>query len=271
MKKNMIVRSPRISAAAHPSVVSALQDPVVEKMVREHDSGSINIVFPDIAVENVRQFVRVGEELHVPLTVAVAHKPNKSQTIVREIAAQTQAHIDVASLGELHSAQRAGFSAGRICAGGPKNTAFLIACVTQGITISIDSVSELLRIIDICTKSDLSQKISVFVRVNVESILNEETESRFGILFEEVDRVISILSSNQSRLQFLGFACHINADAKKKRSAVFARLLDLTYQAMRMGLSPTHVNMGGGFRVNYVGSSIANLGQCYFCSLDNCL
>ncbi len=239
-----------LTPSIHPFTKQVLDQPTLFGKHILDDIGTINLVFPQVVKENYQKFQQVFGSYGVSHAIHYAHKPNKSFAIVRELA-NAGASIDVASLNELKQAIHAGFKSSHICAGGPKNMAYIEACIEAGITISIDSIGEFERIATILREKN-KEHHPILIRLNVESLLGMEKESRFGICKEEVVSALSILQENRSFFRFLGFSFHINAEAKKLRTKVFETVLDYSTLFMKEGFSPTHINIGGGFRINYI-------------------
>lgn len=245
----MLQLSPRI----HSHIGEYLSDSTRVRSVYEKAGGAVNIVFPEIIVENYQKFRQVCEERGVRHQIQYAHKPNKSSALVSALAHIPSARIDVASSGELESAIRAGFEGIRISGGGPKNRHYISSLIKVDASIVVDSMSELNAVIQ---EVKLQQKwqYPVLMRLNVDSILSTGTESRFGILTHEIETVLEIMVREKEYVQFRGFAFHINADAKKLRKPMLEQTLAYTLNALNRGLHPTEINIGGGFGVNYCSS-----------------
>lgn len=217
-----------------------------------NDLQTYNIVFPHTARTSLDEFNLVFKEKKIRGYVQYAHKPNKSKSIVAEFAKDDTAHIDVASFGELQSALSCGFSSDRICATGPKNDRFLHACIDEKIEINIDSLLELSTVISYQRKKSSNSLLSVSLRVNIESLLQYNKEGRFGILKKDIDTACQLLLQNKDVIDFVGFSFHANFDSKKLRPLLFEKILSLHIEAHKKGLSPRNINVGGGFRINYV-------------------
>ena len=215
--------------------------------------GSLNLVFPQVIADNFQKFKQVFEKFGVSNAIHFAHKPNKSFALVKQLS-DAGSCIDVASFNELQNALNAGFDAKKICAGGPKNQAYIDLCVDNKISMSVDSLSELLRIAESVSKVE-NYKQTVLVRLNVESVLQMDKESRFGICVQEIDKLLEILKSHCELFDFQGFSFHINANAQKLRAKMFEKVLDFTLMFMKEGFNPTQINVGGGFKINYVENS----------------
>lgn len=211
-----------------------------------------NIVFPQIVVENLRLFDNALSELGVKSEIYYAHKPNKSISIARELALLKSAKIDIASYGELKSALNAGFNGSRIEATGPKDSFFLAQLLLHKATINIDSLSELQKIINLKKKIGFEDQTQIFVRLAKPSGLNTEKDSRFGIPDNEIDSLFSELDKYRAEIRFKGFSYHQNSYTPSSRILALERTILLTLEALKKGLTPDSINIGGGFKINYI-------------------
>ncbi len=247
MKDNhQLLITPRI----HSHVAEYLADHTQVRAVYERTQGTVNIVFPGIIRENYQKFKKVFDERDMRHQIQFAHKPNKSSALVSALAHIPDARIDVASSGELESVIRAGFEGIRISGGGPKNATYISSLIKSYASIVVDSIGELHTVMQEVVLQG-KQRHPILIRLNVDSVLSTGTESRFGILAEEVEEVLEIMVREKENIQFVGFAFHINADAKKMRKSMFEKTLEYTLRAGEQGLRPTEINIGGGFGVNY--------------------
>lgn len=247
-----MMSEPSIPPYIHPFTEKVLNNYSLLGSLYCEDDSAYNIVFPDMAKSNLTKLESVFKQKNIKGYVQYAHKPNKSLAIVKAVQSVDSSHIDIASSGELKSALQAGFTPNRICATGPKNTIFIKELIKLGVRISIDSISELHSIILI--KKSLGDKnpTSVFARINAESLLPYKKDGRFGILKQETNQLFDILIQEKQLINFVGFAFHLNFDSAKLRPVVFEQIAHMFIDAKKRGLQPLAINIGGGFRINYV-------------------
>jgi diaminopimelate decarboxylase len=201
----------------------------------------VHLVFPQVYAENLKQ-LRAVLDPHVPrYRICYAHKVNQSRAFVRT-AEHAGIAIDVASPRELSSAIGAGFGPMRIEVTGPKGEAFLRDLIDCGVTINVDNLWELRRIAELA--SDRS-KVPVLLRV---SGFDDTAVSRFGVPLAHIDRAFDLLSAHRSRITLLGFAFHIDSGEPAERIRAIDACLALVEQAYDHGLTPSVLNIGGGFR-----------------------
>jgi diaminopimelate decarboxylase len=185
-------------------------------------------------------------------SVHYAHKPNKSKAFVKQAYANHIA-IDVASKAELLDALEAGFTGEMIEATGPKNKEFLLLALQQRCSIAVDSIDELELLLQYVHILPLSTPVPVLIRwhglhSHKQQVLSKE--SRFGIPVHRFDEVMALC--HDSRIDLRGFAFHIDTTSDSEKVAAIEHTLLLLLQAQEEGFTPTIINIGGGFKVNYL-------------------
>ena len=213
----------------------------------EEKGSPLNLVFPEALRENARKFEQVMEENKVSGQIYWAHKANRSKAFVIE-AANSGIGIVVASMDELEDAIDAGFGSEKIEATGPKKIDFLDKLIEKGITVNVDNLEELSYLGESDSQVEVLIRVSGFMPKDREAI---SKDSRFGIAIGKKDEVIQILKENDS-IVFKGFAFHLStSDMRKKRIAI-SNVLDLHQEFSSEGLIGEVLNIGGGFRTNYI-------------------
>jgi diaminopimelate decarboxylase len=232
---------PALPAKIHPLVRAFLntRDAVDETLIRF--GSPIHLVFPEVYAENLSLFRAVLDRKLLRYRICYAHKVNQSHAFVRT-AEHEGIGIDVASPQELGSAIGAGFGPMRIEVTGPKGEAFLRELIDGGVTINVDNLWELRRIAELAGDR---AKVPVLLRV---SGFDDTAVSRFGVPLAHIDRAFDLLSANRSRITFLGFAFHIDSGDTAERIRAIDACLALVEQAYDHGLTPSVLNIGGGFR-----------------------
>ena len=204
------------------------------------------------AISSVAAFESLFHELNIDGRVYVAHKATSDEYTIRNL--QSYARIDVASIWELHSAQRAGFTADRIIATGPKADYFLKALLETDVTIAIDSAEELQRIqMLLPSESSSKHECSILLRLS-RSILNMPSVtrgSRFGLDRAAVDKVTSLLASND-RLNLRGVSFHLDTQSIQERQYASQVAIDELLRLQSKGFChATVLDIGGGFGTDY--------------------
>lgn len=247
---------PRVRAAIHPQLQRFLADRELALSLLDGLGSPLNVVFPDRVAENIAGFHRVYAERGLTGTVYMTHKPNKSQALIRR-AALEKIGLDVSSEGELASGLRAGFAGSRIEATGPKSLAYLALCVQQGVLINVDNRQELTQLLAMHAALGRAEKLRVLVRLDgfkSDRVRFTRQDSSFGIPAEEASELLAFLKTHSSVFDFHGFAFHFNAGDMLRRGPAMETCLELTFEAMRLGLRPRGLDIGGGYRITYAAS-----------------
>lgn len=242
----------KLTPVVHEEVATFLGDKErLFELVEQHGSP-LNLLFPDLMQPNISGFQNVLEKYLDRSRVYYAHKPNKSSELLRAVK-KSGAGVAVASLKELKNALKVGLPSDNIEATGPKNDVFIKNGVRAGIIFNIDSLTELGVVV--AESEHQKKKTSVYLRLNGFSANHTDIrwgESRFGILVKEIDSALQQLVENKDSVQLVGFSFHLNAGNKKDRLIAIENAIECLLKARRLGLKPQYINIGGGFRINYL-------------------
>jgi diaminopimelate decarboxylase len=242
----------RLTPLLAPSVAHFLQTYADIVTLPLSFGSPLNLLFPLCMTEAINAFVQTLETHHLQGKVHFAHKPNKSKAFVQQAYADHIA-IDVASKAELLDALKAGFTGEMIEATGPKNKEFLLLALQQHCTITVDSIDELELLLHYVSLLHLTAPAAILIRWNglhshKQQVLSKE--SRFGIPIHHFNEVMALC--HDSRVDLRGFAFHIDTTSESEKVAAIEHTLLLLLQAQEEGFSPTIINIGGGFKVNYL-------------------
>lgn len=216
----------------------------------------LNMLFPQLLNNNVAEFVHVLRKHNLFGRVYFAHKANRSDAIARHLAT-TEAYIDVSSLNELRHALSSGFEASRIQATGPKNSQFLTLCLQHNIVISVDSTHELQELIKLRSALRSTHKTRILLRVS--GFKNRQSKhqgksSRFGIKLDMMHDTLASLSGRRDEIDLLGFSFHLDTISSLEKALALESCLQLIEEAIDFDFTPSVVNIGGGFKINYIES-----------------
>ena len=218
----------------------------VKELIEEKGSP-LNLIFPEALRRNAKSFQEVMEKNSVSGRVFWAHKANRSKALVKE-AYNCGIGVDVASLDELENAVQTGFDENKIEATGPKKRDFLDEVIERGITVNVDNLEELGYLGESGSKIEVLIRISGFNPKDRESI---SKDSRFGISADRKDEITEILTKYDN-LDFKGFAFHLSTSDMRKRRIAISNIFDLHQSFSSKGLVGEILNIGGGFRTNYI-------------------
>lgn len=203
-----------------------------------------------------RTVERLRTRLPAAISIHYAMKANPMPALVRHMAALVDG-LDVASAGELRVALDAGTSAEHISFAGPgKSMAELEAAVSAGITVNLESFTELERIAGIGAQLGIRPRVAV--RVNPDFELKSSGMKMGGgpkVFGVDAERVPDMLRRiGELNLHFRGF--HIFSGSQNLRPEAIVEAQGLAIElAFRLAeTAPGAVetlNIGGGFGIPY--------------------
>jgi diaminopimelate decarboxylase len=190
---------------------------------------------------------------HLPAGIEILYslKANASLGLCA-VLADCGLGADVASAGELVTAQAAGFPSGRICVTGPDRSPALLARLRSlpEILISVDSASEL----ELLAGRDRPHRALLRLRPDFCSYATcaAGPDSRFGLTFEDLPACRPYLAKPGVRV--VGF--HVFAGSQiLSVEGILHHLRGGLDEALRaadvLGLTPEVIDLGGGFGVPY--------------------
>ena len=240
----------------HPSVHKTVTDKEKVRELQNAFGSPLNLIYPQIVTENLKQFYQVFASHKIKGEVFYAQKANKSVAILKELSV-TNCKIDVASEKELQQALSAGFVGARIEATGPKNRAFMGLALQHNVIINLNSPSELETMLELRDELNTSSSTQIFIRLK--EFRSKQTnviqkDAKFGFNISEAKDALKIIHTNKSNLDFIGFSFHLTTTSEKERIIAIEQSFNLTLEAIKLGLNPRGINIGGGFSINYLES-----------------
>ena len=190
------------------------------------------------------------------ISIHYAIKANPMPAVVDYIAGLVDG-LDVASIGELHTAIASGMDPAEISFAGPgKSQAELAGAIAAGVTLNLESSVELQRVAVL--SDELGIRAKVAIRVNPDFELKSSGmkmaggAKQFGIDAEQVPEVLMRLDDMD--LHFRGFQIFSGSQNLRAESLIEAQsaTFDLAFRLAEDAPSPIEVlNIGGGFGVPY--------------------
>jgi diaminopimelate decarboxylase len=213
----------------------------------------LNLIYPKAVVSNISKFQKVFESQKIKGEIFYAYKANKSVAILKQLAV-SDVKIDVASEKELQKALSVGFVGKRIEATGPKNTSFIRLALLQGVVLNVNSSQELETITNLRQELKITTATAVFIRLkefksNKVDIVQKD--AKFGLSIEEARYAIEKLKDSKE-FEFYGFSFHLPTISEQERVVAIEQSLILTLEAIKAGLTPRGINIGGGFSANFL-------------------
>lgn len=222
-----------------------------KNLIRELENGfgsPLNIIIPENFGKNIEEFREIYEEHNLEGRVLYACKSNKSESILEE-GREKGIMLDVSSKNELRKALRHGFKGKNIEATGPKNREFLELALAHDCLVNVDNLEELEYIAERDKETEVLLRFSGFEPKDRKVI---QKQSRFGIDVDRSEEAMEIVKD--SDIVFKGFAFHIDTSNMRKRTIAVENIFDLYHEYSESGLIADVINIGGGFRTNYLES-----------------
>ena len=215
----------------------------------------------NMLVKQCRTFINNFKSSKFNTEVLYASKAFSCLEVLR-IASREGLGVDVVSLGEIHTAYKAGYDMKRAYFhGNNKTREELQYALEVGVgTIVIDNDYEYEMINEIVRES--GNTVDVLLRINTgidahthEYIKTAKDDSKFGYsVYDETIYDLIADINNQSNLNFVGFHSHIGSQIFEKTSFFEAVkvVMEFTRRVQeRLGLTISVLNLGGGFGVYY--------------------
>jgi diaminopimelate decarboxylase len=245
-----------LTPRVHPQVSRFVHESNKLPELTEALGSPLNMLFPEIVRGNLDSFRDTFAEHGVQGRVYFAHKSNRSDSVIRQLAVN-EGYVDVSSSAELGHALSCGVQANRLEATGPKNADFLSLCILQGVTVNVDSLFELAHILKLRVSLQVKHPTNILLRLSGfearhTHFLNKA--SRFGIPLNELDEAFSMLETVRDQVNFLGFSFHLDTVSVIERAVAIENCWQLFENALARGFEPRVLNIGGGYKVNYLAS-----------------
>lgn len=215
----------------------------------------------NMLVNQCRTFINNFKSSKFNTEVLYASKAFSCLEVLR-IASREGLGVDVVSLGEIHTAYKAGYDMRRAYFhGNNKTREELQYALEVGVgTIVVDNDYEYEMINEIVRES--GNTVDVLLRINTgidahthEYIKTAKDDSKFGYsVYDETIYDLIADINNQSNLNFVGFHSHIGSQIFEKTSFFEAVkvVMEFTKKVQeRLGLTISVLNLGGGFGVYY--------------------
>jgi diaminopimelate decarboxylase len=207
-------------------------------------------------VENYRSFRDALGETNSLICYAL--KANANHSILKIIAAEG-AGADVVSAGEIYLALKAGFTPDKIVfAGVGKREDEIEYALSQNIfSFNVESATELQTISRVALRLGKKARISLRINPDIDAqshpyITTGLQSSKFGIEASKAFEVFQYASSLTS-LELIGIHTHIGSQITKAEPFIATAnfVVGLVEKLRSAGINLTHIDVGGGFGVQY--------------------
>ena len=187
-----------------------------------------------------------------------AVKANSNQAILR-ILKNCGSGADVVSSGELERSLEAGFDPNKIIFEGVgKSEEDIRYAIQQNIRlINVESLNEI-KLINQIGKS-VNKVINIGIRLNpnidgktLNKITTGKKTDKFGIDIDQTTNIFSEVKSYQ-HIDIKGISCHVGSQLQDLKifENVFSTMKKIADEFITNGIKLEHVDLGGGFGVNY--------------------
>lgn len=215
-----------------------------------------NILFPEVVDKNISEFKNILKKHNISGKIFYAHKCNKSSALIKQVLINN-INIDVASLEELKSALSNGFLGQDIEATGPKNDDFIILGLRHNVIFNIDNLEELEKITIFSKMISKKSKTRILIRLN--DFKSDETKiinkkSRFGTSKYDMELLLKTISYNKDIIELIGLSFHLDTINIKEKVIAIENCIEIFQDLYEKGFNPYVLNIGGGFKVNYIES-----------------
>ncbi|MCL2288647.1 MAG: diaminopimelate decarboxylase [Candidatus Bathyarchaeota archaeon] len=224
----------------------------VEELAKNYDTP-LYVISEKRIRENYNRLYDAIVNKYKDIRIYYACKANTNLTVLKVLQSEG-AYLDAVSPGEVFMGLSSGFTPDRILFTGVSvRNDELKFLADAGITINIDSLSELERLLKIAVPSTIS------VRVNPQlgdghhdHCITAGPHVKFGLCEEDVLK--AYMAAKKARVERFGIHMHIGSGISNVNSYVLAveKLLDVAKRVHdELGITFDFIDLGGGFGVPY--------------------
>jgi diaminopimelate decarboxylase len=213
-----------------------------------------HILFPQNMNLNIQGFYDVFKRNQIRGKIFYAHKVNKSKALVAQAESQNIG-IDCATENELIRALSLGFNGERIELTGPKTEKLIFLGLKHNCIFNIDNIPELQIVSDYIHKLKIKNKIKILLRFgefSCDYIKMTSKNSKFGIPKQDLSKALKILGCHRNHMELIGFSFHLDTIEIKEKIIAIENCLEFFEEARKLNFDPHVLNIGGGFKVNYL-------------------
>jgi diaminopimelate decarboxylase len=212
---------------------------------------------------NIERILRAGLLIECPLKICYAAKAMSTLGILKAVK-DAGSDIEVNSGGELWKALKAGFEGGQIIFNGTSKEIWELESAIEAdiYAIQVDSVLELALIEETAKRLGKRANVSLRLVPEIESATHSGLQtalltSKFGMMPEEAREAFRQYKDSP-HLNLAGIHLHIGS--QNPSAAAYAEALEVLFSNLHeisaeTGLKLSHMNLGGGFPVNYLSDS----------------
>lgn len=196
-----------------------------------------------------RQILDALEKYHSNVKIAYSYKTNSLSVITKNLYS-LKSFAEVVSGQELSYALEDGFKANEIIFNGSvKLNSEIMPAIEHNVTIQVDSIDELKRIIKFAARLNKLPNLGIRLAHKLNGL-----NSRFGIQENEYIDCINLLRKHDIKIAGLHMHCGSNITSVKQYINNFERFI--TFRDKLSYKKFDYINIGGGFPANSSGEKI---------------
>jgi diaminopimelate decarboxylase len=232
----------------------------VEQLAEQY--GTPLYIFSEKRIaENVRSLKSATEALQAHAKLCYASKANSNMAVLDAVR-RAGGDIEVNSGGELHKAKTIGFRPDQIVFNGVSKTDEEIRDATKYVilAINIDSLYELDQVARVARAT--GRRANVAIRIVPEIVTRSHIglqtgllSSKFGLSPSQIEEAFRLALSHSDWINLAGVHIHVGSQTPDPQpfARAFAEMwLFLVDLYKKTGHRLTHINIGGGFPVDYL-------------------
>ena len=222
------------------------------ELAKKHDTP-LYVISEKRIRENYDRLRKALASNYNKVRIHYAAKANSNLSVLK-ILENAGAYLDVVSPGEVFMALTSGFPPDRILFTGTSvRTDELKFLIDSNITINVDSLSQLDRLLQLSVPKILSVRVNPEVGAGLHShVITAGKQSKFGLW--EADALKAYETAKKAGVERFGIQMHVGSGVLDPKPFVQAleRLIDITKKVHeKLGITFEFVDMGGGLGVPY--------------------
>lgn len=250
MKATVEETIPRLTPIIHPWIHQLLADKDLLAEIVKQENSPVNIQCDTPFQENIADYKRVFEQVGLKHKIYFARKANKCLTFAKAAAAAGEG-VDTASHKELQQCLEAGIAGEQlILTAALKNVALLELAVEEHVTIIIDNLDEYEALDGIVRANETHANISL--RIGGFTSGGKKLSTRFGFSIREAKEFARQKIKEHPFISITGLHFHLNGYSIEQRADAIDQCLDLVDNLASEGITCQHLDIGGGYLVNYL-------------------
>ena len=227
----------------HNFWINFIKDFFYKKKLIKDNLNSFHLLNLNIIDENIEKIKNFFLKNNLSYQIYYSFKTNKSEEIIKYLS-KKEIGIETSSEKELEKALK--FNQKIICQG-PKNDLYLTLIKENNQIINVVNDNEELN-------KSIKMKIkNIMIRIgNLKDNIFFKNYTHFGLDEDEIENALKKIKDNEKKINFLGFSFHLDTTSDDLKIFYLSKALYLLTKARIIGLKPQFLNIGGGWRVNYM-------------------